>query len=635
MDRRDFVRALAVTGGAFALGSTAACAPESAPDPLSGPRPGLPSPTAGRDRWARVPDSFRRLVTTELDAAPLEVLEGAVPTDLAGHVFFQSLSLLESDAGFSGDALIWRLDLGGPVPLATSRILRTADYEMGRAFAETTLRFDSHGMMRLGPLGIQNQTNTALVALEGNRLIATIDGGRPWELDPATLRPVSPVGRLDDYRAMAESPELNRFLCPMTITSAHPPYDARTGEYYGVSLSIVPLPTMTYTEVLCWHGHGAMKRVPVLNPDGSPLFISQSAHQLAVSRDHLVIVDTGSTIEFGKLLNPPNSWAAGDFAAPRPDTSLYIIDREQLRRTDGAVVAKRAVVARETGHLMVDYDNEPGRIVVHIPHTSAMDFAEWVMPYDRHPDTGTPVREALVNSPTPVSYDLGVVGRYEIDTATGKVLDQRAFANDWTWGTGGLVAANPLAPRSTTGEVIHANSGLPTDLAVHRAFVGFRHYEHRLVPVDELPWAGVPTSLVRIDHDAGRVADGYFYPGDRFGWTPTFVPRRGTATGVADGYVVAVVYSDTSTESSSGTELWIFDAATLAAGPVAKLGRPDLEVPLTLHSIWLDSLHSNRPDERVDVHGELLARAATWRYQPEVEGILRSEVLPAYAASTI
>jgi carotenoid cleavage dioxygenase-like enzyme len=631
------------SGVAAAGASLAGCTAPPAADPLGPAAHGLPTPTPGRDRFARMPSSFNRRLTEETPTTPLSVLAGSLPAGLAGHVLFQSLALLDGDAGFSGDPLVWRLDLDGTVPQVTSRILRTADYLLGRAFADTPYRFESHGMMRMGPLGIQNQTNTALVALDGNRLLATIDGGRPWELDPATLRPVSPAGRLVDYRPMLELRDLNRFLCPMTITSAHPPYDPQTGEYYGVSLSMVPLAGMDYCEVLCWDGAGPMKRVPLYTADGRPVWISQSAHQMCLSRDHLVIVDASATIEFAKLLNPPNSWAAGQFAVPRPDTHLYIVDRDELRSTTGRAIARRAVIPRESGHLMVDHDNEPGRIVVHSAHTSALDVAEWVQPYDVHPATGLRSRRDLVDAPTPVSYDLGVVGRYEIDTRTGRVLDQHAFSGDWTWGTGGLTARNPLTPVATAGDVFHANSGLPTDLAVQRVHNGFLGYPHRLVPDAELPWAGVPSSLVRYDHDAGRVADGWFYPGDHFGWSPTFVPRDGRATGSTDGWIVTVVYCPTDGpaadpsagpsargSSGSGTELWVFDAANLAAGPVARLGGPGLRIPLALHSVWLDSLATSRPDTRVDVAAELTERAATWVLDPQVASVVRNDVVPAY-----
>lgn len=634
VDRRSFVRGLVATGGAAVLASAGVgCASSSPSGPLAGGTTLTPTVSPGmstdRDRWARMPAAFNRKVTAEVDDLALTILDGALPADLAGHVFFQSLALGPTDAGLSGDPLIWRLDLDGDTPRLTSKLLRTTDFLLGQAFADTPYRFESRGMLRLGPLGLQDQPNTAFVRLEGNRLFATVDGGRPWELDPATLAPVGPLGRLDDYRSMTAAPAENRPLCPLMITSAHPPYDPETGEYYGVSLSIIP-GSSSFFEVLCWSGDGVIRRVPLLTADGQPLWISQNAHQLCVTRDHLVILDAAGTIELGKLSAPPNSEEAGVVVAPRPDSSLYVVGRDELRRATGAVVAQRAVVPREAGHFMVDYASSASRLVVHIPHTSASDFAEWIQPYDTHPERGDAVRRDLVNAITPVCYDAGVVGRYEIDATTGEVVDRSTFHDDWTWGSGGLTARNPNTPNATLGDQFHANSGFPTDLAVQRVYSGFTEHPHRLVATDELPWEGIPSSLVRIDHDAGRVVDGYWFAGDRFAWTPTFVPRNGTARGSADGYIVIVVFSDTVTDESAGTELWVFDAASLAAGPVAKLGRSDLQVPMTLHSVWTDSVRSSRPDDRVDVAAELTERADSWHADPQVSAVVRSDVLPSY-----
>ena len=92
------------------------------------------------------------------------------------------------------------------------------------------------------------------------------------------------------------------------------------------------------------------------------------------------------------------------------------------------------------------------------------------------------------------------------------------------------------------------------------------------------------------------------------------------------------MYSDHADARSSGTELWVFGAADLARGPIARLGRADLAMPLTLHSTWLDSLRASRPDTRVDVAAELTERADTWLADPRVASIVRNDVLPAYDA---
>jgi len=635
MDRRGFLRTAALGAGATAFGwPTLGCAPSPSPlDPLGPGFGGLPSPTPGRDRFARVPSTFLRRVTSETDDVELDVLEGTVPEDLGGHVFVQSLSLLPDDAGFGGDSLLWRFDLGGGAVRATSRLLRTTDYLLGRAFAGTPYAFASHGVMRMGLLGIQDQANTALVHIGGNRLLATVDAGRPWEIDPATLRPVTPVGRLDDYRPMFELRDFDRFLCPMVITSAHPPYDARTGEYYGVALSTLPLPGAHHLDLLCWSGDGELRRVPVLSPELNPLLIDQSAHQICLCRDYVVIVDTSSNTEPGKLFSPPYSLEAGASVAPRPDTWAWIIDRREVRATTGAVVARKVVLPRATAHFSLDYDHPPGRVVLHDPHLPTTDFGEWLMPWDVHARTRAPLRPELTGAPGVVSFDLGVVARYEIDVASARVVDQSATAGDWTWGTGGLVTRNPLTPDDTVGDVFHAMGGFATDLAALRIALTYGEYPYRLVEWDDLPWDGLPTSLVRFDHDAGRVVDGYFFPGDRLGWSPTFVPRRGAATASADGYVVSIVFGEPEPGRSSGAEVWIFDAADLAAGPLARLGRSDLAFPLSLHTCWLDSVVVTRPDYGVDVAAELTERAATYVIDPDVAGILRSEVLPAWEAA--
>ncbi|MCZ7630782.1 MAG: hypothetical protein M5U19_17865 [Microthrixaceae bacterium] len=102
-----------------------------------------------------MPAAFNRKVTDEADDLELRVLAGDLPEGLAGHVFLQSLALGPTDAGFSGDPLIWRLDLDGATPRITSRLLRSTDYLLGQAFADTPYRFESRGVMRIGPLGMQ------------------------------------------------------------------------------------------------------------------------------------------------------------------------------------------------------------------------------------------------------------------------------------------------------------------------------------------------------------------------------------------------------------------------------------------------------------------------------------------------
>ena len=71
----------------------------------------------------------------------------------------------------------------------------------------------------------------------------------------------------------------------------------------------------------------------------------------------------------------------------------------------------------------------------------------------------------------------------------------------------------------------------------------------------------------------------------------SFIPKDGG--GKDEGYIYCVVVSDDDqTANSSGDEFWIFDAQNLAQGPICRVGHPDLNMPLTLHSLHVDSLPS-------------------------------------------
>ncbi|WP_370947624.1 carotenoid oxygenase family protein [Amycolatopsis sp. cg5] len=88
--------------------------------------------------------------------------------------------------------------------------------------------------------------------------------------------------------------------------------------------------------------------------------------------------------------------------------------------------------------------------------------------------------------------------------------------------------------------------------------------------------------LVRYDTVAGSKTEYSFGPG-RWGSEAPFAPRDGAAEGDdADGYLVTFVQD----EREGRSELDIFDAADLAAGPVARVLLPQ-RVPLGFHATWV------------------------------------------------
>lgn len=81
---------------------------------------------------------------------------------------------------------------------------------------------------------------------------------------------------------------------------------------------------------------------------------------------------------------------------------------------------------------------------------------------------------------------------------------------------------------------------------------------------------GRPSAIVRLDTATLTFADVYVLPPGAMAGSLQLVPNGGG--GATDGYLVGTIFTD------ARTELWIFDAAQLAAGPSCKLASPDWRI---------------------------------------------------------
>lgn len=219
--------------------------------------------------------------------------ETQLPEDLYGHVFIiaaaGSIELDEENRRkgyiepakggctslFNGDGILYRLDfhetsqvLDDTISLnqrslktekgsawLAMRILKTPDYYLDKAIYERTkqpqsstnssseiwkkLEFKTAGIARVSlTIGTRNQLNTALLRFkldDGERLLATWDNGRPFEVDPYSLKLIGPVGNDSDWTPMV-SPIQQQPLKPI-LTSAHPVFDPHTGEVFTTNIS--------------------------------------------------------------------------------------------------------------------------------------------------------------------------------------------------------------------------------------------------------------------------------------------------------------------------------------------------------------------------------------------------------------
>ncbi|UQA63270.1 carotenoid oxygenase family protein [Polyangium aurulentum] len=614
MNRRSFLRWGGVASASLLAGrSLTGCDPS---------RPATPAPTladTGPALPRRLPASVTKAKRDEIDA-PLHVLSGELPGDLRGHVFVvAAIPFGDGTPLFNGDGMIWRFDFDGAGAAFKSRLCKPPCYWADLAAAGTPHAFQNGGPSRYSStLGFRNPLNTAFLPMK-DRLLVTVDAARPYEIDPVSLEVVSPVGALEEW-----TPGLPENVFPgspftVQFTTAHPFYDERTGEMITVNYTSGPNGQL---DLVRWDGEGKLERWPLVLPDGAPVLILQSAHQVAVTRDHVLVMDTAFVAE------PEQIFGGTVSRAQAPEATVYIARRKDLVSGGGPVTAQKATLPRESVHFFADYDDEGGLITVHAAHCCAFDVSEWIREDDVRAD-GKPMREDFLGF-TVAATDLSALGRHVIDASTGALVKGESITlfDESLWGLA-LYAHAGNAPAERMAAIYWSSGGFSEEAHVARVAELYADYPHRTVPLDEMPLETQPGHLLRFDPRAGVIADVYRFPDGRAPQSPHFVPRSGGTGAQTDGYITCIVLSDdTSAEGSSGDELWIFDAANLAQGPLCRLGHAQLDLPLSLHTAYLPKLVPATGEYWIDPRLDYAARLAS--APPEVKALMEEHVFPHF-----
>lgn len=404
-----------------------------------------------------------------------------------------------------------------------------------------------------------------------------------------------------------------------------------------------------------WTGKpGEMENWRVLDEEGKPLKIYQTMHQMGISEEYIVLID--SAFKFGldlMILNPFPHIEMLDrlirylTSGPmEPITPTYIIKRSDLENApkgkDGirTVRCKTVKLPVEAVHFIADYKNDPGKITLHLAHNSAACIAEWVRPYDfmklsdEHPKQGP--FESQVGQVAAGQMDIGRIGKYVVDVESGdftiqevsvegdveallRTGDPASIKGPHTWGVGlytyrdAFTADNiPDKLTDTYWGCFGLNPNAITDFIYHL----YKDYPNRgtLPPSNlnldkllEYTAVGIPCNIIRQDVETMEIKDFYLYDVDIANTTSVqFVPRKNPSPNIPpsrDGYIVCALQNGVgvSPEDHYKAEFWIFDADNLNQGPICKLRGEGVQFAFLLHTAWTPDVGYSPSDYNIDV----------------------------------
>ncbi len=590
-------------------------------DPENDPSPATNTPIPVGP-WRAMPTSMMSSGGEEVMAThrtlELRTLGGKLPADLDGHVFVAGSIATPGRPAFSGEGTVYRLDfVAGKVALKQS-VFRPPCFLIDHALQAD----DQHGMMafhdlgltRMSPLlGVRTVLSNSPIALH-DRMIITTDAGRPWEFDPVTLELVTPIGKSDEWRSSIPAP----WVFPLHLTSAHPVEDPRTGELFTANYVNPGAGNDGLTHLIRGHARGHLEHFQLIDDNGDPVRVAQCVHQVAVTRNHVILQDSAFVVEMGQLAvdaaalllpgMPVRELFGSQTEAQRPTTVLYLIRRDQLRPRSGGpssdptpVRCLRVEIPGESVHFFAQYDDDD-KLEIIIPHTPTLDVSEWVHEGELMLD-GSRASHELSGMQIPCALTQGTLAVHTIDPRTGEHLASRLTRSDETWGLA-LGCHAPVVGNGRIETIFFNTSGFAPELVPQRIL---KTYEDRidaaLMPIK----TGKDPRLLSFDVATSTVTS-YLCPR---GWSmlsPTFIPRRGSTGGQRDGYLLCLAHCADSVprpHDTSGEEVWIFDAADITAGPLCRLGHPELDFAFTIHSTWVPELRPSPRDYRVSLKDDL------------------------------
>ncbi|MBG1242074.1 carotenoid oxygenase family protein [Nostoc sp. NZL] len=539
-------------------------------------------------------------------------------------------------------------------------------------------------------LGSRNQLNTAFLRTR-DHLLLTMDAGRAYQLDPDSMELLEPVGSTEEWCGIF--PVISRLtwinIFETYISSAHYVTDINSSngkqdELFTTNYSTgyngkFQKPVNWVLDSNCFHKvvksfyallqikfnpkqelgrftdliryrftdkhkglQPTMERWRLVLPDGQPVVVDQSLHQLAITEKYIILADIAFRMEFSQIFTPflfgflrlwkfnrtysLGSWIYSIFLRaikPLPFANLYIINRQDLDKVNQGysienlpdnrttITVQKVTLPREISHFAADYSNPENKfITLHVGHVNGWDVTEWITRHDTSvPDK--PFREDLEGMMVG-STDLGFLGRYVVDGETGKIESCKTVQDiQSTWAlslyTHRELNHDSLTETATEVQNIYWLSlGFTWELIPQRIYDAYKLDPRRVVPAEQLPRKeeNKPITLLRLDTQQMKIVDSYHFPSGTYVSSTQFIPSSLLCPEDIDksihGFIVCTVMLDPDPSQSDRAtdEFWIFHADDLKNKPVYRLSASSKDKPLnlamTIHSTWLPDIRQQQ-----------------------------------------
>ena len=419
--------------------------------------------------------------------------------------------------------------------------------------------------------------------------------------------------------------------------------------------------------LLKWTGEKTPKTFKIINEDGSPIEIEHNMHQVGFSRDYILLADTNFKFTLDVMQNNPfpNNEKIDAFIRELLDgeqndySTLYIIHRKDLVDTKKAVKAHRIILPVETVHFSANYDNPDGILTVHTAHNCSACPAEWIRYYDVCKCDGEPIDPERVGLIAVGEMDVSKIGKVVIDVPNRDNLESRSKflhlkgnlgekdPGPHTWGVGLYTYRDMLSPDKNVGKIEHIfwqayglSDKMLTDFMYNLYKDPKRNRTYQAEEVLECTKKGAPFILQTVETENMEVVDHYSFPKETFMWSLQFVPSSVEKEGVPEslnGYVLCTVIGQVDEKNASQgyfSEIWIFDAANLAKGPVVKLAHEELKFAFTIHSVWVAEASTvSMPSYKINIredYNEQIKHIKSRRLKRKVQKLMDQHVYPHF-----